>query len=157
MRMRRLCLKTSEAAGRVGLGITSSSEEVYELMLWPYSFWDLNAHHMKSNLEIWMRKERISFSITNHICLQQAFMVHCTWCVHSPLSLLPPSARSACTHTVALPAAAWAEGWRGACTQIYSSYSLWMIDLSLSPTLIMSLKHELCDLNYVLHLQKVPN
>ena len=32
-RMRRLCLKTSEAAGRGGLGITSSSEEVYELML----------------------------------------------------------------------------------------------------------------------------
>ena len=27
-------------------------------------------------------------------------------------------------HTVALPAAAWAEGCRGACTQIYSSYSL---------------------------------
>ena len=35
-----------------------------------------------------------------------------------------PSARSACTHTVVLPAAAWAEGWRGACTQMYSSYSL---------------------------------
>ena len=33
MRMRRLCLKTSEAEGRGGLGITSSSEEVYELML----------------------------------------------------------------------------------------------------------------------------
>ena len=32
-RMRRLCLKTSEAEGRGGLGITSSSEEVYELML----------------------------------------------------------------------------------------------------------------------------
>ena len=32
-RMRRLCLKTSEAKGRGGLGITSSSEEVYELML----------------------------------------------------------------------------------------------------------------------------
>ena len=34
-----------------------------------------------------------------------------------------------------------------------------MIDLSLSPTLSMSLKHELYelyDLNYVLHLQKVP-
>ena len=31
-RMRRLCLKTSEAEGRGGLGITSS-EEVYELML----------------------------------------------------------------------------------------------------------------------------
>ena len=27
-------------------------------------------------------------------------------------------------HTVVLPAAAWSEGWRGACTQIYSSYSL---------------------------------
>ena len=32
-RMRRLCLKTFEAEGRGGLGITSSSEEVYELML----------------------------------------------------------------------------------------------------------------------------
>ena len=32
-RMRRLCLKTSEVEGRGGLGITSSSEEVYELML----------------------------------------------------------------------------------------------------------------------------
>ena len=32
-RMRRLCLKTSEAEGRGGLGITSSSKEVYELML----------------------------------------------------------------------------------------------------------------------------
>ena len=32
-RMRRLCLKTSEAEGRGGLGITSSSEEVYELTL----------------------------------------------------------------------------------------------------------------------------
>ena len=32
-RMGRLCLKTSEAEGRGGLGITSSSEEVYELML----------------------------------------------------------------------------------------------------------------------------
>ena len=32
-RMRRLCLKTSKAEGRGGLGITSSSEEVYELML----------------------------------------------------------------------------------------------------------------------------
>ena len=32
-RTRRLCLKTSEAEGRGGLGITSSSEEVYELML----------------------------------------------------------------------------------------------------------------------------
>ena len=54
------------------------------------------------------------FSITNHICLQQGFMVPCSY----------PSARSACTHTVVLPAAAWAEGWRSACTQIYSSYSL---------------------------------
>ena len=35
-----------------------------------------------------------------------------------------PSTRSACTHTVALPAAGWEEGWRGACTQMYSSYSL---------------------------------
>ena len=26
-----------------------------------------------------MRKERISFSITKHVCLQQTFMVHCTW------------------------------------------------------------------------------
>ena len=32
-RMRRLCLKTSEAEGQGGLGITSSSKEVYELML----------------------------------------------------------------------------------------------------------------------------
>ena len=32
-----------------------------------------------------------------------------------------------------------------------------MIDLSLSPILDMSLKHELNSLNYVLHLQKVPN
>ena len=32
-RMRRLCLKTSKAEGRGGLGITSSSEEVYELKL----------------------------------------------------------------------------------------------------------------------------
>ena len=32
-----------------------------------------------------------------------------------------------------------------------------MIDLSLSSTLIMFLKHELYGLNYVLHLQKVPN
>ena len=51
--------------------------------------------------------------------------------LHGPLhmvcALCPcsyPSARSACTHTVVLPAAAWAEGWRGACTQMYSSYSL---------------------------------
>ena len=25
---------------------------------------------------------------------------------------------------IVLPAAAWAEGWRGACTQMYSSFSL---------------------------------
>ena len=31
-RMRRLCLKTSEAEGRGGWDITSSSEEVYELI-----------------------------------------------------------------------------------------------------------------------------
>ena len=51
-RMRRLCLKTSEAACQGGLGITSSSEEVYKLMLWPYPFWDFNAHGLKVNLEI---------------------------------------------------------------------------------------------------------
>ena len=49
--------------------------------------------------------------------------------LHGPLHMVcalspAPSARSACTHTVVLPAAAWAEGWRGACTQMYSSYSL---------------------------------
>ena len=32
-RKRRICLKNPEAAGRGGLGITSSSEEVYEFML----------------------------------------------------------------------------------------------------------------------------
>ena len=107
-----------------------------------------------------MRKERISFSITNHICLQQAFMVRCTWsgCVHSVSPCPYPSARSACTHTVALPAAAWAEGWRGACTQMYFLIPLnSLIDLSLSPTLVMSLKHDLNGLNYVLRLQKIPN
>ena len=94
-----------------------------------------------------------------HICLQQALMVHCTWpwCVHSvPAPYSHPSSRSACTHTVALATAAWAEGWRGACSQMYSSYFVLMIDLSLSATLDMSLKHELYGLNYVLHLQKVP-
>ena len=37
---------------------------------------------------------------------KQAFMVHCTWpgCVHSVCPCSYPSARSACTHTVALPA-----------------------------------------------------
>ena len=41
-------------------------------------------------------KGKISFSIINHICLQQAFMVHCTWCVHSvPAPCSHPSARSA--------------------------------------------------------------
>ena len=45
-------------------------------------------------------KGKVSFSITNHICLQMAFMVHCTWCVHSvPAPCSHPSARSACTHT----------------------------------------------------------
>ena len=68
----------------------------------------------------------------NHICLQQAFLVHCTWCLHSVGSCSYPSTRSACTHTVALPAAAWAEGWRVVYPQIYSPYSLWMIDLSLT-------------------------
>ena len=42
--------------------------------------------------------------------------------LHGPLHMV--CARSACTHTVALPAAAWAEGWRGAYTQMYSSISL---------------------------------
>ena len=57
--------------------------------------------------------------------LQQAFMVHCTWCVYSvPAPCSHHSARSAYIHTVALPTAAWAEGCRGACTQMYSSYSL---------------------------------
>ena len=39
-----------------------------------------------------MRKERISFSITKHICLQQAFMVHyhgvCTQAVPAPTLML---------------------------------------------------------------------
>ena len=97
-----------------------------------------------------MGKERISFSITNHICLQQAFMVHCTWpgCVHSVSPCSCPSARSACTHTVVLPAAAWSEGWRGVCNQIFSSYSLCMIDISLSPNLDTSLKHKLDDIGF---------
>ena len=59
-------------------------------------------------------------------------------CAFYPCSCSHPSARSAYTHTVTMPAAAWTEGWRGACTQMYSSYSLRMIDLSLSPTLDMS-------------------
>ena len=100
-----------------------------------------------------MRKERISFSITNRLSW---FIAHgqgvCTQSVPAPTLVLGLHAH---TQWHCLPA--WAEGWRGACTQIYSSYSLSMIDLSLSPTLDMSFKHELNGLNYVLHLQKVPN
>ena len=56
-----------------------------------------------------MRNERISCSITNHNYMPSAGL-------HGPLHMamvcvLCP--RSACTHTVTLPAAAWAEGWRG--------------------------------------------
>ena len=44
-------------------------------------------------------------------------------CALSPVPA-PTLALDLHAHTVVLPAAAWAEGWRGACTQIYSSYSL---------------------------------
>ena len=52
-----------------------------------------------------------------------------SWSIAHGVCTLPcpcsyPSARSACTHTVVLPAAALAKGWRGACSQMYSSYSL---------------------------------
>ena len=78
-------------------------------------------------------------------------------CALCPAPCSYPSARSACTHTVALPAATWVKGWRGACTQLYSSYALWMIDFSLSLILDMPIKHELNGLNCVVHLQKVPH
>ena len=42
-------------------------------------------------------------------------------CALSPVPA-PTLALDLHTHTVVLPAAAWAEGWRGACTQMYSSY-----------------------------------
>ena len=70
-------------------------------------------------------------------------MVHCTWPWSWCLSLLLPLVLDLHANTVALPAAAWA-------------------DLSLSPTSDISLKHDiplkhqLNGLNYVLHLQKVP-
>ena len=70
-------------------------------------------------------KDVISYN-KPYMCFHYAFMVHCTWlgCVHSVCPCFCPSVVYACTHTLALPAAAWAEGWRGACIQIYSSYSL---------------------------------
>ena len=72
-----------------------------------------------------MRKERNSFSITTYIYMPSAglhgplYMV----CALSPVPA-PTLALDLHAHTVVLPAAAWAEGWRGACTQMYSSYSL---------------------------------
>ena len=53
--------------------------------------------------------------------------------LHGPLHMVcalcpcsDPSARSACSHIVVLPAAAWAEWWRGACTysNIFFLFSL---------------------------------
>ena len=51
----KLCLKTSEATGQGGVGITSPPKEVYKLTFWPHFFYDINyVHSLKLNLE--MRK-----------------------------------------------------------------------------------------------------
>ena len=120
MRMRRLCLKTSEAAGHNLL--IRGGLQAYALTISLLGF-ECTRYEIKSR--DMNEKEKDFIYITNHICLQHAVMVHCTWCVHSvPAPCSHPITRSACTHTVALPAAAWPEGWRGAYTKIYSSYSL---------------------------------
>ena len=101
--MRRLCLKTSEAT--VGL-------RAYALTL-PLLRFKCTSYEIKS--KDMNEKGKDFFPIQQTICMPSAGL-------HGPLHMVMVcapcsyfSTRSACTHTGILPAAAWAEGWRGAC------------------------------------------
>ena len=122
MRMRRLCLKTSKATSQGGLGITGLRAYALTLPILGFKFtW----YEIKFRD---MNEKGKEFIFYNEPYMPSAGLhgpLHMAWFVRSaPAPCSHPSTISACTHTVALPAAAWAEGWRGACTQIYSSYSL---------------------------------